>query len=155
MVFEARISRMVCPRCGGRLRRGIRRFGPAQVVCGHCGDTINTGLDDWSGYSLVRKVAAILGQIVWPSFYRGTSPAVSMVTFLFHWAMISTPLTGLFLLVSAALGRKVDVPEEVIPSFFIMAAYPLFFFIWLARTVREARRFSGTDSPPTWRISGE
>lgn len=37
-------SNMACPSCGAAIRKGIRRFGPAKVICFECKDEIETGL---------------------------------------------------------------------------------------------------------------
>lgn len=135
-----------CPRCSTTLRRGKPSFGPTKVVCGKCGQLIETTLTPWSNLSFTRKILAAISEVIAPSRW-GPSCYVLLLNFilLMVFGFLVTVCVALF------AGEQ---------GLFGPACWGLLFggiFIYLivtvtrlARLTRESNHYSQTGEPPKW-----
>jgi hypothetical protein len=135
----------VCPQCRKRIRRGLRRFGPAQVRCGHCDALVQTGLDSWAQLPTGRKIIAALGEIIAPS-WMGLSgcDAVFLIPLMqvFLWLMVALPL--------ALIGFAISSNSPV--GFLIgLLVYPALLVWRLVKMIRESNAYTQTSTPPVWK----
>ncbi len=72
---------MECQACYAKIPGRPPRFGPPKVICGLCGEILETGLTPWSQLSFFRKALAIAEESVAPSFL-GKAPFGALVVFL-------------------------------------------------------------------------
>jgi len=165
------ISTISCPNCGRKLGWGFRRFGPAQVHCGHCGTVLQTGLPDWYDpfpfLGQGGRLGMVIREILTPSWI-GVSGFMGFVFNLFIVLPLVTMVTGLvgmapFFVAMALVPPGGDSPGTVLSAIAMVLmvigtvtatlgvfAYPLLLVVRLVRMVRESRAYMHTHEPPVW-----
>ncbi len=165
-------KRLVCPQCGHKLGRGFRRFGPAQVRCGHCDAVLQTDLPDWHAPIPFRgrmwKAGIVLREILNPSWI-GVPGFMGFMINIYAIAPLVTIATGLLgalpvLVAEALVPPGMESPSGVVGAIaMILAAigavtstvglfgYPLLLILRLIRMVRESKTYARTRQPPLWR----
>lgn len=143
-----------CPHCQKKLRRGLRRFGPAVVTCGYCEGTVRTGLADWDRMSPGRKVWNVVLEVIFPSFFKGMDwPAKQLMYFCtMLLALVPIHLLPIFLLVALLPGKPADSnPLDGLIAVAIIGIYDLLMAFRVRRMIAENQRFNASQTPPVWR----
>jgi hypothetical protein len=150
--IEYTIRTTACLQCGSKIG-APRRFGPAQVRCGQCGTTLQTGLTEWANLSPPRKILLAAIEIISPS-WLGTSGFTGIVAGL---------LTQLFLCAIAPIPLYIPIVllnlESTIWGMLTIGVgqflYPLVLVVRLVRMVRESQAYTRTQEPPVWGKAAE
>ena len=139
-----------CSNCGKRIRRGRRRFGPAQVRCGHCQEIMNTGLDQWASFSAGRKITLAVEELLFPSWI-GTQGCDALFVIplvqVFLWTMAGFPLT----MIAASLDPRLSSPFAVGLFCSGSLVYPALLAFRLWRMIRESDASTRTGAIPVWK----
>lgn len=143
-MFTYQVKRTICPQCGKRIRLGVRRFGPAQVRCGHCGAIMYSSLDEWATLPAMRKVWLALLEFLNPSWMGVSDLGVVALRQFALWAVFFLPV---------AMVIPVSAPDMLLETAMSvsMLAYPSLLMIRLVLMVRESNTFTQTNNPPTWK----
>ena len=148
-MIRYQVRSTVCPQCGRRIRRGFRRFGPAQVRCGHCNATLQTGLDQWSDIPSGRKVLLAIWEILapsWMSIPGCEGMLIIPMIQVFFWVMVAVP----FILIATSLDPGgTGITWWLVPAG--MLVYPLLLILRLYRMIRETNAYKRTGVPPAWK----
>jgi hypothetical protein len=144
MTIHYQIEFTVCPHCFVQVRRGIRRFGPAQIRCGNCGETFNARLDEWKKLSLEAKLLKGLSEVVWPSWLGLSGCNGVFLGLLTQLVLCSCAAMPLALMVTG-------LPSDYAPLMLIaFLTYPVIHVVRLVGIINESNRYTLKGTVPTW-----
>jgi hypothetical protein len=144
------ISTHVCPHCNNKLIGGQRRFGPAQVRCGHCDAVLQTGLDEWADLSTTRRISAAIEEIVLPSWIGAagcTGLLLKALTQLFLWAVVPSPLYFIAMILDPNMQSIATVLLFIVVGPLV---YPALLAVRLVRMIRESQAHTRRGEIPVW-----
>ena len=145
-MVEYEVSHTFCPQCGLQLRKGTRRFGPARVVCGNCGATLRTGLDQWAELSTGRKIAVFLAEILMPSWIRAPGCQGLLI-----WALVQPSLWTMLAMPFAMISMQGDPAETGWLMTLGFVIYPVLLVVRLALMIRESNAYTRDGVVPAWK----
>jgi hypothetical protein len=152
--MKYQVGRIICHQCNKNIRRGIRKFGPAQVRCGNCDTVLSTNLDEWANLSSGRKTSLAIQEILIPSWIgvQASSCNGLLATVLLQitfWFLCWLP----FSLIAFAIGDSTPIASVFfnILMYLGMLVYPLLLIVRLVRMIRESNAFTLTKTPPVWK----
>lgn len=145
--IKYKVTNTICSACNGILHRGKRRFGPAKVKCGHCGVEVETGLQRWNDYTFFEKITTVIKEIIQPSFLRGMSIVQQLLILMAHHAGIMMPATFILLLPVMIVTKNF----QALPVVIIFSIYPIFFFLWLKKMIKESVHYDKNEIIPEWK----
>lgn len=136
-----------CSHCLNRLRRGTRRFGPKEVVCAQCGNTVNLALTEWSELSTSDQILQAAGEFLWPSWLgmvgcNGILVGIIVHASLFAFAAIPLMMVGMLFGPDSIFG--------IIAFLLAPLTYPVLLIVRLVRIVRESNAYTRDHVLPTW-----
>jgi hypothetical protein len=151
-MINYQVGRNTCTHCNKNIRRGIRRFGPAQVRCGHCDTVLNTNLDGWASLSSERRILLAVQEFFFPSWIgvQASSCNGLLATFfiqLFFWFLCFLPFVGLVSLIG---NPSTNIFSNIL-MYLGMSAYPILLIVRLIRMIQESNAFTRTGTPPIWK----
>lgn len=151
----------LCSSCNRRLKFGYRRFGPAEVKCGYCGNFHSTNLKQWAEYSTQEKSRLALSEILFPSCtgipVTGCNNILVLVVFCSFLCSIPAILGVLPLdFLRSVLDRDTQIYMEMIEFAYISLCgfwiYPALMGVRLFLMVRESNDYSRSKIPPVWKV---
>ena len=140
-----------CPNCGQRLKLGRPRFGPEKVVCGNCGETLETHLASWESLGAGQKTKQVFGELFAPSYVGAYWSITGLAYALINLAFLAMVFVGLAFIFStlfdfSAYNMTLGVGELIVGSL-VTLAYP---FKHLQREIDGSANYAKTGAAPTW-----
>lgn len=150
VTIDYTVRTKVCPHCNNKLIGGQRRFGPAQVRCGHCDAILQTGLDEWANLPTGRKILAAIEEIVLPSWIGAvgcTGLLLKVLTQLFLWTVVPFPLYFVAMILDPDMHSSAAVLLIIVVAPLV---YPALLAVRLARMIRESLAYTRQGEIPVW-----
>jgi hypothetical protein len=153
-------TNLLCPKCNGLIRTGYRYFGPSLIVCGHCNETINSGLKTWRELGIGRRIFITFAELIWPSWMGINKLDGIVIRLLLELTLFVTfglALWGIYCGISYGLGAvfgNVNFANETNIEFLgysMFFSFPIFHLVRLIRMIIESNTFSMNRVPPLWK----
>ena len=140
-----------CPLCGTRLKMGIPRFGPGEVVCGNCKTRLGTGLTTWDHEGPTKRAIITAEELLAPS-YIGTYSSLAGLTYLLaNVVFVLMPLVAIIMIVATGLdaGAVAEGVLLLVVCGLYIRAYPL---KHLRREIVASDDYSRKGATPMWYV---